>query len=436
MVVTASPAACQAAYNKGCREVRKEISLPGFRKGHVPEEMVLRYFGPQVERRTHTTLLSTAFEEAIRLVDRKPFAKNSLRRATVRRFSKEKGGEILFEYESYPQVPTIEIEKLKIEAPAPKLPTDEDVEEFYTRMRMLYSQKKPAEHESVQDGDSVKIEFSHSPDLESKGGDFYVHKGLIPEWLYAPLLGMKASESKEIAVPPKSSHLPPSTCTVKLLQIFDCILPEENEAFTSSVGVKSIDELRNKIKARLEFDAKNAAQERMRRQVRNELIRTYAFDLPQSLVEGETDARFLPYWETASKESSKPLDKESMRKSFLEEVKRQFTIFFLLQPLFAKIKPSYTNAEVMDELNFQTTRVPVTQCVLHPKLKQEEIFDRLLSNIIMRQCEDYCIEQRLGISPPHLSQEQTHENLEDVRECAFEHEEGDTLSGAHSAECD
>ena len=457
MVVTTAPAACEAAYQKALKEVRKEISLPGFRKGHVPEEMVHKHFESQIERRTQNIVVFTAFEEAVRLVGREPFAKNSLRKTTVRKFSKETGAELLFEYEAFPKVPDIEIDSLKIEEPSVKLPTENDINEFYTRLRFLYCEKKPSSRQTVQEGDAIKIEIMQPSETAPKSGDFYVRRGLIPEWLYSTVAGMNVGETKEASIPASSAQAQPTVCTVKIVELFDCILPEENDSFAATVGAKTIEELKQKIGIRLEYDAKNAAQEKMRRQVRNELIRLYAFDLPQSLVEGETEARFQPYWESASKDPKSTLDKEAARKTFLEEVKRQFTCFFLFQPLFAKIKPTYTNAELMDELNYQASKVPVSQCVLHPKLKEEEIFDRLLSNIIIRQCEDYCIQQRLGITRPVLPKEEAHGNLEDIRnctchedeeseellaeghshECSCHREESeDTLSDAHSHECD
>jgi trigger factor len=425
MLVTTTPAAFQASYHKAFKEVRKEISLPGFRKGHVPEDIVHKHFEPQVDRKTHDIVVITALNEAILLVGRDPFTKNSIRKTVVRKFSKDTGAEIFFEYEASPHIPDIEIKILKIEEPPTKLPTKKDIEEFYTRLRFLYCEKKAIENHSVCDGDAIKIEISHANEPASKESEFYVHHGLISEFLYAAVIGMHAGESKEITIPPQLAHAQPTVGTIKVTEVSECILPEENTLFATSVGASSIEDLKQKIGRRLEYDAKNAVQEKMRRQVRNELIRLYAFDLPQSLVEGETEARFLPYWESLPKDKKQSSDKEAIRKTFLDEVKRQFTCFFLFQPLFGKIKPSYTNAELMDELTYQSTRVPVTQCIFHPKLKEEEIFDRLLSNIILRQCKDYCIEQRLGILRPTLTQEETYEDLEDVRECSCTEEEAE-----------
>ncbi len=419
MEVTVKPEAVQAAYQKAVKEVRKDISLPGFRKGHVPEELLHKHFEPQVMSRTQTIVTMTAFTEAVDLVGRQPFTKNSIRKSSLRSCSRDTGAEIHFEYEAAPHIPTVDISSLNIEEIPVKLPSEQDVEELYTRLRFLGCEKRPIEGQPVADGNAVKVAISAANADAPQVGEFFVHHGLIPEWLYSLIIGMNVEETKECSLPAPSPEKSPSSATVKILQIFECLVPEENDDFAKKMGAETIADLKRNIRVSLEYEAKRVAQEKMRRQVRNELIRLYAFDLPQSLVEGETEARFRPYWDSLSEEAKGSVDKEAMRKKFLDEVKRYFTCFLLLQPLFPKVKPSYTNAELMDELNYQATKIHASQSVLYPKLREEEVFDRLFANIIVRQCEDYCIEQRLGVTPPRREQLQT----PDIDPCLC-HEEG------------
>ncbi len=429
MIVKASPIACEASRQKALKEIRKEVSLPGFRQGHVPTEIVLKNYAPQVERHTKEITVSTAFEDAIKLVGRPPFSKNSLRKTTIKSISKESGAEIHFEYEATPIVPPIDIEKLHLEAVAPKLPSDQDVEHFFDWLLFSKSVQTPTEGRSPKEGDSIEIEISRTPDGPFESKKTFLRHGLIADWLFSSVLNMTPGESKEVTIPAQD-NAPASTAYLKLLQVFDCILPEQNDAFANSVGEKSIETLRSNVRARLEYDAKCAAQERMRRQVRNELIRLYAFDLPQSLVENETEGRFQTYWRHASStKEGAPLDKEAARKPFLEEVKRNLTCLLLLQQIFDEVKPSYTMSELTDEFRAQTTKTPPTQCVIHEKLEEKEVYNRLLSNIIIRQCEDYCIQKCLGLSLPTLAIEHACDESHDDTDYGC-HEEA---SEAHAA---
>ena len=402
MVVTVLPNASEAAFQKAIREIRKEVSLPGFRQGHVPNDIVMKNFGSQIDRRFRELCLMTAFDDAVKLVGRAPFAKNSLRKATPRSLSRENGGEIAYEYEASPVVPPIDMEQLHLEPVQPKLPTDEEVEHVVDWLCFSKAEQKPAEGRTPKDGDGIEVELSRNAEGPFESKRLYCRQGVLPEWLYDTVLGMNLGDIKETTMPIQG-NAPASQVFVKLVQVFDCALPELNDAFATSVGEPSVDVLRHNIRARLEYDAHQSAQERMRRQVRNELIRLYAFDLPQSLVENETESRFQNYWKMLTqKEESSSLDKETVRKPFLEEVKRHLTCLMLLQQLFDKVQPTYTMRELTEELRTQTTKVPPAQCVIHGQLEEKEVYNRLLSNIVIKQCEDYCIQQRLGITPPKL----------------------------------
>jgi trigger factor len=424
MVVTVSPAACQAAQQRALKDVRKEASLPGFRHGHVPEQIVLKHFKPQLIRRTQATLMSTAFDAAVKLNGRNPFSKNSLRKATLQKSSKELGAELLFAYEAAPKVPSIRIEELQLSKVDPKPVSEETVEEQCEWWRLQMRETAPAEDRACKDGDVVIVTLSNPSGDGRKEKEVYVSSRL-PNWLYTALVGMRAGESKE-ACASTAEGASGETVHITLSKLFDCTIPEEDEEFAKRAGWPSVEEFRNHIRERLELEAQNQAQERMRRQVRNELIRLYAFDLPQSLVEGETEARFQAYWNSPPASERNEANKDSLRKPFLDEVKRHFTCLLLLEPLFHTVKPTYTQRQLTNEFIKQSTTAFELRAI-HDKLDEEETLSRLLTEIATQQCEDYCIEQRLGIRAPRP---ESH-----AKECHC-HEEGEECScQKESTEC-
>ena len=397
MVVTVSPLACQAARQKALKEVRKEASLPGFRQGHVPESMVLQHFNPQLIRKTQAILMSTAFDAAIKLNGRSPFTSNSLRKATLQKSSKESGAELLFIYEAAPKIPSIQMEELQLSKVDPKPIAVEQVQEQCDWWRLQMKKTTPAEERPYRDGDVASVILS-DPSKNVEGGGSELSVGpKMPDWLSNALNGMKVGESKEASYP-ASEGGPSGTVRVQLCKLFDCVIPEENEEFAKHYGKASLEEFRAHVREGLEVGEREQAQERMRRQVRNELIRLYAFDLPQSLVEKETEARFQAFWDSLPKGERKKADKDALRKPFLDEVKRHFTCLLLLEPLFPIVKPAYTQRQLSDEF-LKQNRLPPELRAIHSALSEEETVSRLLTEIAVRQCEDYCIEQRLGIPP-------------------------------------
>jgi len=400
--VSISPQAVQANYEKSIKEIRKQASLPGFRKGKIPKDILFKHFQDQIDRHARENLLSLGFKETFALIGRDPFSRQSVSKSVIKEYDLENGAELQFEYEARPQVPDIDIETLSLETVEPPSPSQEEIDEFYKRLQFMFSEKKEITDRVAQEGDLVTLTIIRPEeiDAEEREGQFHLVANMAPDWLINAVIGMELNSVKEAKIPSPDAGKPDLTVQISLHKIEECTIPEENDEFAQKAGAENLSQLREKIRDNLVLKAQSAAHERMRRQVKKELIRLYAFDLPQSIVERETEARFRPYWDAVSKNANNALDKDAVRKSFLDSVKRQFTCFFLLQPLFSSLQIPHSQEELMQELNYQMNEVPAPQCVLYPNLEEKEVVDRLLANIFVRHTIDHCIEKRLGLSPP------------------------------------
>jgi len=387
--------ATQACYEKAVKEIRKEVSLPGFRQGKVPKEMVLKHFSEKIDQRSRNLLLTTAFDEAVKLNGRPVFSKYSILKSEIKKYSPEEGSELNFTYEAAPKVPEINPKELNIKILEPKPVDSKDCQIMCKRYQFLASEKKDVTDRPVQKNDLVTI-IMFEEDEERKE-TVTVDKDLIPNWLYNQILDMKIDEKKKIEVPTEGSKESPEVhMTVQSIQ--ECELPTL-DALAKIMGLSSASELEEKIHSTFERSAKIEAHERMRKHVKNELIKHYAFDLPQSLVEHETESRFRHFWQKINKENEQ-VDEAELRRSFLDEVKRYFTCFFLLEPIAKRLDITYTKEEIMNEFYHQTQNIPVEQSVLYPNLSEREVIDRLIGNMMIKHCLDYCLKESVGISSP------------------------------------
>ncbi len=400
--VTISPQATRANYEKSIKDIRKQASLPGFRKGKIPKEILFKHFQDQIDKQARENLLSLGFRETVALIGRDPFSRQSLSKSVIKEYDLESGAELEFEYEARPQVPDIDIDTISLETVEPSSPSQEEIDEFYKRLQFMFSEKKEVTDRVAGKGDLVNLTIIRPDELDAqeREGQFNLVANMAPDWLINTVVGMELNSVKEAAIPSPDAEKPDVTVQISLHKIEECTIPEENDEFAQKAGAENLSQLQEKIRDSLLFKEQLTAHELMRRQVKKELIRLYAFDLPQSIVERETEARFRPYWDAMSKNPNNTLDKDTVRKSFLDSVKRQFTCFFLLQPLFATLQVPQSQEELMQELNYQMNEVPAPQCVLYPNLEEKEVVDRLLANIIVRHTIDYCIEKRLGLPPP------------------------------------
>ena len=405
MDVLVTQEATQATYQKAIKEVRKETSVPGFRHGKVPEEILKKHFSDAIDRHFRSLVTEIAFKEGVELIKRPPFAKTSIRKVELVSLDKEKGAEVYFEYEASPEVPQVNPDQLEIQHIPVIPPTEEDVATQLLKLRLLHAERKAAEegHACII-GDFVKVRILAPETKESllDTKELYLNHKFCDNWLLQSTLGMKKGETKEVEIPD------PNIKGILVVEEIDtCILPDEDDSFAQKAHADNREDLLSKVRSRLEFEAQFKAFEEIRHEVRNELIRLWAFDLPQSLIEGETEARFSSYWNTLTKQTSESpaLDKEKIKKEFLDEVKRYFTLLFLLKPIAQQSLKIGTiqQSEVLEELTHQMMHASFETRYIYPGLPEQEAHHRLLMALMMRKCEDWCIEKKLGLTMPERS---------------------------------
>jgi trigger factor len=411
MTVHMTPNTCKMAAKAAVKNLRKEISLPGFRKGHVPEDLIAQHFGPDLKRQMERELAVLALNEGPALLQKRPFSQMGIRNLSLRKYSKETGAEVHLEYETDPSVPPVAYEDLKLEKITPKIIDEKEISDFIVKLRYMFAKQTPITDRETQLSDRIEFETIRLPEGESLKDSLFCHQGLMPDWLLSNIVGMKIGDEKEIAIPSQKTPEIFKQCRIKILGIQACQVPEESdEEFLKAIGIQSVEELYKIAHDRLAFEAGMEAFAKMRKQLRNELIRLYAFDLPQTLVEQETEARFKDYIKNHEKDIS---DKNALRKTIMDEVKRHLTCALLLEPLFPFVKNRLKPSDTQRELWHQLHEVSPVQCVLHSSLKEKQMIDRLWSNVICNHVEDWLIEKSLGILSPKAQTEKQKEVVGD-----------------------
>ncbi len=389
------------AYEAAHKSIKKEISYPGFRKGKAPDEVIRNKFRDIVDREARNILRTKAFQEAIKLVGRAPFGEQSVRKADLKRASMEEGAQLVFEYEAHPIVPAITVAGIQIKGVEPKPVDQEQADKVFRRILENHATFQPAANRPIADGDFVKVDIdvidAPARNLVSDKR-VAVRRGECADWLYDTLIGMKAEETKEANAPEEKEDGEKADRQVRVYvrEVLDCILPQETPEVLKEVNAESFAALKERLLARIQLEEKEAAQEDMRRQLRNELIRRYAFDLPQSLVQAETQARFNQL--KSKNEAELPLDKDKtddLRKDVLEEVKRYFTCMFLLQKAAQAHHFEISQEEYFKEMTHQLFYTPAEKRVILSD-QADMSRQRIYMNIMMQKVEDWLLEQALS----------------------------------------
>lgn len=191
--------ALDQAFNK----IKKDLNVPGFRKGHLPRPIFNQKFGEEVLYEDALNIvLPAAYEAAVAELDLAVVAQPKI---DVVSMEKGKDWEISAEVVTKPEVKLGEYKDLAVKVEASKEVTDEEVDAKIERERQNLAELVVKEDAAVE-GDTVVIDFVGSVDgVEFDGGkgeNFSLELGsgqFIPGF-EDQLVGTKAGETKNVEV--------------------------------------------------------------------------------------------------------------------------------------------------------------------------------------------------------------------------------------------
>ncbi|PZO93656.1 MAG: trigger factor [Streptococcus pyogenes] len=191
--------ALDQAFNK----VKKDINVPGFRKGHIPRPLFNQKFGEEVlYEDALNIILPDAYEAAVSELDLDIVAQPKIDVASM---EKGKDWEITAEVVTKPEVKLGDYKNLVVEVEATKEVTDEEVDAKVEHERQNLAELVVKE-DAAAEGDTVVIDFVGSVDgVEFDGGkgeNFSLELGsgqFIPGF-EEQLVGSKAGDTVNVEV--------------------------------------------------------------------------------------------------------------------------------------------------------------------------------------------------------------------------------------------
>ncbi len=282
------------------KRLAKTVKADGFRPGKVPMSVVAQRYGHSVQYEVMNDKVGEAFSKAAN--------EAQLRVAGTPRISEKDGapaGELAFDatFEVYPEVRLGDLSGAEVERVSTEV-TDAAIDktlEILRKQRRSF-QLRPA-GEAAADDDRVTIDFEGKIDgVAFDGGSatafqFILGEGRMLEAFEKAVRGMKAGESKTFPLQFPDDYQGKDVAgkeadfLVTLKKVEAPHLPEINEAFAKSLGIKdaSIEALRADIRKNLEREVKFRVIARNKAAVMDALVKTAELDLPKALVQNETE---------------------------------------------------------------------------------------------------------------------------------------------------
>ena len=287
--------ALQNAYLKN----RKQISVPGFRKGKVPRQMIEKMYGPEIfYDDAANALIPDAYAAAVdecelELVSRPAISIEKIAKGEPFVFTAEvavKPEVTLGQYKG------IEVEKEDTSA------TEEELQAALNKEQESNSRTITVEDRAVQDGDMTVMDFEGFADGTAfeggKGTDYplTIGSGAFIPGFEEQLIGAEIGKEVEVNVTfPEEYHAKdlagkPAVfkCTVKEIKVKE--LPELDDEFAKDVSeFDTLEEYKADLKKKLEEKKAEEAKGRKEDAVIEKIIEGASMEIPDAMVETQAE---------------------------------------------------------------------------------------------------------------------------------------------------
>lgn len=277
----------KAEHEKAIKEINKEVSLPGFRKGRAPRDYMLANFKSHIERKWQDNLANVVFNLVLDQTHLYPIDRNSHVQCNWKTCSLEDKSQCVFEYEVMPDVPTIDYTSLKIEVPPKTCVCDHEIEKELGDLARRYAHWEDVERNHAQEGEWVELEALDETGVSLYlGKRFEVLESAMPKDLYDLISKVKAGEpcSAKLKRPGSDEIVDVS---VTLHKILKRVMAPMDDSLAKVLGLENMAALKARIEKNLsessEYDYRRACFEAIQKALGD----TVDFDVPTSTLAHE-----------------------------------------------------------------------------------------------------------------------------------------------------
>jgi trigger factor len=388
------------------KDFQREASLPGFRPGKAPREMVVRKYGKDIEDETKRKLISESYrkaleEQKIDVLGSPDIEEIQFTRGQPLQFAATVETAPEFELPEYKGIP-VKRETLTV--------TDNDMTRAIEALRQPHTTFKTVER-PAQNGDIAVVNYTGTSDgkpiteiaptaqglTERKG--FWVEIGgssFIPGFA-EQLVGAKAADKRTVTVDFPADFVTPQLAgkkgvyEVELVEVKEKSLPEVDEAFAKNYGAENLETLRAGVRRDLESELNY----KLNRSVRNQLVRSLLnrvnFELPESAVANET--RNVVYdivQENAKRGVSRDVieqEKDKIYSAATQGAKERVKVAFLLQKVAEKEDIKVSQQEIAQRIGNLAAMYKIPPEKFAKDLQKRngliEIYDQLMNEKVI-----------------------------------------------------
>lgn len=397
--------------NKAYLKARKNIMIPGFRKGKAPRKMIESMYGAHIFYEDGLEeIFPEIYEFAIAKQEWRAIGTPSLKDMQI---SDDGIVTLTITTEVYPDVTLGQYKGVEVER-REAVVTDAQVQAELDRMAENVSSTESVDRPAEM-GDTANIDFEGFDNgVPFDGGKGENHDLKLGSGSFVPgfeeqIVGMSAGEEKDIDITfPEDYHKDLAgkdvVFHVKVNKVTMNIVPEQDDEFAKDVSeFNSLEELKADIRAKALAEAEKQIQNEFETAAVEKAAESTAVDMPKALVERELDTQMerfayqLQMSGYSMEQYAKMMggDVNTMRNAFRPSAEKQAKISVTLEKIVEEEGITVTDEEIEAEIN-----ALAVQYELEPaKVREMVPSDELTESLKVRKATKVIVDNAVAVAP-------------------------------------
>jgi trigger factor len=394
---------------KAYRKVVKQVTIPGFRRGRVPRQLLEAHFGKEILfEDTLEFVVPDAYEKALEQLNIEPIAQPEFEE--IGEIAEGQALKVDVKVAVKPDVTLGELEGIQVSIPKFEV-TDKDVDQRLEDMRSRYARLVEKNDEPAAMGDTVKIDFEGSIDgvlfEGGSGQDYSLELGshsFIPGF-EDQLVGAKKGDVVEVKVTfPEEYHAKDLAgkdavfkTTVK--QIDTRELRTLDDAFVQEVSeFETVDELREDIRKKLEESVQKSKDEMIHDEVISEALARCEVPVANAVINNQVSAMLKQFEDRIAAQGIK-LDQyfqltntteDDFRQDMWPEAEHNVKVNFMLEKIIEEKGIEVTDEEIDNRIDNIAASMKIE--LEQAKQNLAGIMDNLVYNLKLEKAIKYLVD--------------------------------------------
>jgi trigger factor len=388
------------------KDFQRQASLPGFRPGKAPRDMVIRKYEKDISDEVKRKLISDSYRKAL---DEKKLDVVGYPDIEEIQFGRGQVLQFAATVETAPEFELPDYKGLEVKKENRSV-TDADVDKAIDALRQQQTSFKTVERPAAN-GDIAVVNYTGTSEGKpitdiaptamglTEQKNFWVEmesKSFIPGFA-DQLVGAKAGDKRTVNVDFPADFVTPQlqgkkgVYEVEVAEVKEKVLPTVDDAFAKSFGAEDVQKLRDGVRRDLENELNYAQNRSVRNQLIGSLMSKVTFDLPESAVQNET--RNVVYdlvRENQKRGVPRELieqEKDKIYSAAAQNAKDRVKVSFLLQKIAEKESIKVSQEEVARRVQTmaQMYQIPPEKFVkdLQKRNGFVEIYDQLANEKVL-----------------------------------------------------